>query len=116
MAKTQTPKEIVLSFVSALNRKDYDSARRQVSDDLSFRSPVMEIAGAEEYFRQMRQLMIRYEIKKVFADGEDVCLFYDYTISGTTRFGCGWYKVRAGRIASLRILSDIPPGPQPPGR
>ncbi len=116
MTKIQTPKEIVLSFVSALNRKDYDGARRHVSEDFSFRSPVMEITNPEEYFRQMRQLMIRYEIRKVFAEGEDVCLFYDYTTGGATRFGCGWYRLRAGRIASLRILSDIPPGQAPAGR
>ncbi len=116
MKKALSPKETVLSYIHALNGKDYDTARSLVADDFSFRSPVMEIATPEEYFRQMRQLMIRYEIRKAFADGEDVCLFYDYTAGGKTLFGCGWYRLKGGKISSLRILSDIPPGAQAGGK
>ena len=116
MKRDPAPKETVLSFIRALNAKDYDEAQRHVSGDFSFRSPVLEILDPDGYFKSMKQLMIRYEIRKVFADSEDVCLFYDYTIGGVTRFGCGWYRVKGGKISSLRILSDVPPGAAPGGK
>src|SRR5512143_3920083 len=115
MKRAPTPKETVLSFIRALNGKDYEAARAHVADRFSFRSPVMTIPNPDEYFTSMKQLMIRYEIRKVFADGEDVCVFYDYTMGGVARFGCGWYRVEGGKIASLRILSDVPPGAPPSG-
>ena len=101
-------KELVISFIDILNKQDYAKARSLVSEDFSFQSPVISIDNPDEYFRQMRELKISYDIKKAFSDGDDVCVFYDYTIKGTIRFGCGWYKLKGGKIVSLRIVSDAP--------
>jgi len=101
-------KQIVLSFISALDRRDYARAKSMVGGNFSFTSPVASIAEPAEYFRQMEGLGIRYDVKKAFADGDDVCVLYDYTIKGATRFGCGWYKLDGGKIVSLRIVSDAP--------
>ena len=101
-------KETVLEFIRDLNEQKYPEARGLVTEGFSFQSPVIKIGDPTEYFRQMGELKIKYDVKKAFSDGDDVCVFYDYTIKGMTRFGCGWYKLKDGKIASLRIVSDAP--------
>jgi len=65
--------------------------------------------GAEAYFQDMERMRIKYSVKKVFADEQDVCLFYDFTLSGKTVFGSAWYHVDAGKIRSLRVVFDPRP-------
>ena len=51
-----------------------------------------------------KQLGIRYQIKKIFVDGSNVCLLYDLTIGAKTTYCCGLYTVENGKIKSLRVL------------
>jgi hypothetical protein len=46
----------------------------------------------------MERMRLKYDIKKVFADERDVCLFYHLKISGKTIFGCGWYRWRMEKL------------------
>jgi hypothetical protein len=64
---------------------------------------------ADAYFKDMERMRLKYDAKKVFADGNDVCLFYDLAISGLTIFGCAWYQVANGKIRSLRVVFDPRP-------
>jgi hypothetical protein len=57
----------------------------------------------------MERMRLKYNIKKVFADATDVCLFYDLTISGITILGCAWYQVVEGKIRSLKVVFDPRP-------
>ena len=85
MKRDPAPKETVLSFIRALNAKDYDEAQRHVSGDFSFRSPVLEIPDPDGYFKSMKQLMIRYEIRKVFADIRRIASWMTSTSFDRTR-------------------------------
>lgn len=53
--------------------------------------------------------MPEFVVRSLSANGEDVCLFYDLTLSGATIFGCGWYEVRGGKINSLEVIFDPRP-------
>jgi len=57
----------------------------------------------------MERLRLKYEVKKMFVDGQDVCLLYDLNMSGKIVFGCGWYQVEEGKIRSLRVVFDPRP-------
>lgn len=109
MALQKNAKELVLACVQAINREDFDLARRCVSDDMSFVGVMGSRQGGDAYFHDMRRMRLKYDVKKVFADGNDVCLFYDLAMSGTTIFGCGWYQVRDGKISSLKVIFDPRP-------
>ena len=56
-------------------------------------------------------LLERAEKKKVFADGQDVCIIYDFVAkppvgpSPTVE----WYRVRDGKIGEIRIVFDTRP-------
>jgi limonene-1,2-epoxide hydrolase len=102
-------KDAVLSFVHALNNEDFSEARNYVSDQMSFVGVMGSRDGAQAYFRDMENMKLKYDIKKVFVDGADVCLLYDITISGAKIFTCGWYQVEGGKIKSIRVIFDPRP-------
>lgn len=102
-------KELVLSFLKALNDDDFQEAREYVSDNLSFVGVLGTRNGATAYFNDMEKMRFKYDIKKVFADGNDVCVLYDINMSGTTIFTCGWYKVKGNKIESLQVVFDPRP-------
>lgn len=103
------PKEVVMSCVNAINREDFQTARRYVSDDMSFVGVLGSRQGGDVYFKDMERMRLKYDVKKVFVEGSDVCLFYNLTISGVDIFGCALYHVQNGKIRSLQVLFDPRP-------
>jgi hypothetical protein len=57
----------------------------------------------------MERMRLKYDVKKVFADGNDVCVLEDVTLQGTPIFTCAWYRVESGKIRSLRVVFDPRP-------
>jgi len=108
-ATISNAKEVVLAFIKALNNDDFDAARKCVSSDLKFEGVMGSRDNADEYFKSMEKLRFKYDIKKAFVDGNDVCILYDIDMSGKTIFTCGWYKVRDGKIKSFRVVFDPRP-------
>ena len=102
-------KEFVLSFIKALNREDFKAARTYVSDDMKFVGVLGSRDSADAYFKDMERMKLKYHIKKVFADGNDVCLLYDLDMQGRTIFGCGWYHLEFDKINSLLVVFDPRP-------
>ena len=102
-------KEIVLSFINAMNEEDFEKAKTFVSPDMKFIGVMGSRDGSDAYFSDMEKMKLKYDIKKAFADGNDVCLFYDIQMSGITIFSCGWYEVEQGKIKSFRVVFDPRP-------
>ncbi|MDQ3847085.1 MAG: nuclear transport factor 2 family protein [Bacteroidota bacterium] len=107
--KNENTKEVVLSFIHALNTEDFKAARNYVSDDLKFIGVLGTREGAEAYFQDMERMKLKYDIKKVFVDDHDVCLFYDIAIAGVTVFSCGWYHLENEKISWFRVVFDPRP-------
>ena len=103
------PMDIVLLFLKALNNEDFDSAREYLNDDMKFEGVLGSRDGGEVYITDMRHMKFKYEIKKAFQDGDDVCILFDITMSGLTIFSCGWYRIRDNKIGSIRVLFDPRP-------
>jgi len=106
---TNEAQEIVLWFVKALNEESFQVARRYLDDDLKHVGPFGSRDGGEAYIQEMESLRLKFDLKKIFADGKDVCALYDVTVSGITLFACGWFQVEAGKICSQRITFDPRP-------
>lgn len=101
----ETSKKVVLSYINALNEQDFKKTRDFFSDKFSYNSPVVSLDNPDEYVNFMsKQKGIKYNIKKIFIDGTDVCLLYDITIGDKTNFSCGWYQIKNNKISSLRVL------------
>ena len=102
-------KEVVMSFIQALNDNDFESARSHVDDALIFQGVMGSRHGADEYFRDMQKMKLKYAVQKVFEEGDDVCLWYDISMAGEQIFSAGWYKVEDGRIVSFKVVFDPRP-------
>ena len=102
-------KEVVLAFLDALNRADFEAARKCVTDDLKFLGVLGSREGADVYFRDMERMRLKYDVKKAFVEGNDVCLFYDITMANVIVFCAGWYQLSNGKIRSVRVVFDPRP-------
>ncbi|WP_129714730.1 nuclear transport factor 2 family protein [Pedobacter sp. SYP-B3415] len=100
---------VVLALVQAINSEDFERARSYADDKLTFEGVLGKRDGADAYFSDMKQMKLKYEIEKVFADGDDVCLFYNLEMAGKRVFGTGWYRVEGGKVTSLRVVFDPRP-------
>ena len=107
------PKEIVMEFLDALQRKDFESARNYVSDNVSYIGPLNSFNRAEPYFKYVQHLNLpKLDIKKVFTEGShDVCILWEvnYSTPPATIFVSAWYQVYDGKISSMRLVFDPRP-------
>lgn len=108
-------KEIVMEFIGALERKEWKTVRSYISDGISVlaRGPVelTSFHQAEPFMNYLEHANLpKLEIKKEFADSNDVCLLYEmnYREPPVTTFVCGWFHVNEddGKISSLRFVLD----------
>jgi hypothetical protein len=102
-------KEVVLSYLRALNDEDFEAARRLVTDDLVFDGVLGSRRGADEYFMDMAKMKFKYKVIKAFAENDDVCVLYDIDMAGLPVFTCGYYHLEHEKIKSLRVVFDPRP-------
>ncbi len=110
-------KEIVMEFIQALERKDFKTVRSYISDNISVVEPgpveLTSFNQAEPFMNYLEHADLpKLEIKKEFADSNDVCLLYEmnYRVPPVTTFVCGWFHVNDDeKISSLRFVVDPRP-------
>ncbi|HEV2548915.1 MAG TPA: nuclear transport factor 2 family protein [Stellaceae bacterium] len=106
--------QVVQGFMGAMGKGDFAAARKYLHDDLSFRGPIDAFDKPEPYLQaieQLHKIVERVDMKKMFVDGNDVCLLYDLvtnTPAGTS-FVCEWMQVKGEKIASIRVVFDARP-------
>jgi limonene-1,2-epoxide hydrolase len=110
----RSAKEIVMQCIDALERKDFKTVRSYISDNISVIAPgPVEVTSFNQAGPFMNYLehpnLPKLEIKKEFADSNDVCLLYEmnYRKPPVTMFVCGWFHVNDDwKISSLRFVLD----------
>jgi limonene-1,2-epoxide hydrolase len=113
-------KEVVMEFVQAMQRKDFKTVRSYISDNMTGVAPGPE--GLTSYNKAAFMSYVEhgnvppYDIKKEFADSNDVCLLYEATYQSlygepVKTFVCAWFHVNDdyGKISSLRFVFDPRP-------
>jgi limonene-1,2-epoxide hydrolase len=106
--------KIVSAYQQALGKGDFAAARKLVHDNLLFQGPLDTFHSPEPYFEALKKLhpiIQRIDMKKIFADGNDVCVLYDMVTntSAGTVFVCEWYQVKGEKIAGVRTVFDARP-------
>jgi len=112
----KSAKEIVTEFIQAWEQKDWQTVRSHISDNISvlaagpFKPNTFHQAEAYMYYLEHSNYPPR-EIKKVIADGNEVCLLFEMTYREPppplTTFLCGLFHMNDdGKIGSLRIVLD----------
>ncbi len=109
-----SPADVVEGYKAAMGKGDVAAARKYLRDDLSFQGPFDTFHAPEPYLEAVKKLssiVKRVEVKKMFVDGNDVCLLYDMVTSTPvgTAFIAEWLQVKGDKIASIRVLFDPRP-------
>lgn len=104
-----TAEKVVTTFINALNDEDFTTAGKQLAPGMKFDGVMGSRESAEAYIHDMTHMKFKYDIKKLFADGDDVCLLYDINMGAATIFTCGWYHLEEGKINSLKVVFDPRP-------
>jgi len=109
--------EVVMAYINALDSQDYDAAMTHLHDNVRIRGPAGETYGKPyDFIEMLRKYRGKYDIKKAFADGDDVCLLYDLKTNGPTVFMSSWYQVKQGKIVSIQTVFDPRAFGPPPGK
>src|SRR5580692_3586634 len=109
MPVEKSARDLVLSHVEALNGENLKLARHHVNDDMRFDGALASCREPRRFSLNSKRMRLKYDIKKVVVDGNDVCILYDVTLSGAALFTCGWYQVEEGKIRSLKVVFDPRP-------
>lgn len=109
IAARSLPADTVLSCITAINKEDFEEARTYLADDMKFYGVLGSRDSGDAYIADMKHMKLKYNVIKVFADGNDVCLLYDLQMAGKTTYCCGWYHVSDGKVNMLRVVFDPRP-------
>ncbi len=100
-------REVVLSYIEALDGQRYEEALDLLQEDVRIRGPAGENFGKPvDFIRMLRAYQSKYDVKKVFVDGADVCVLYDLSFGGSSVYMSSWYQVKDGKIASVNTIFD----------
>src|SRR5215469_18653482 len=104
-------RETVESYQAALGKGDFSTARKLMQDDMTFQGPIDTFHQADDYLESLKKLasiIQRIDVKRVFAEGDDVCVLYEMVTNtpAGTAFIAEWYQTRGGKIADLRAVFD----------
>jgi hypothetical protein len=109
----KSAKEIVMTYLQALiEHRDFKTARSYLKDDVSYVSPLNSFDRVEPYLKYNESLHLpKPDIKKVFIDGDDVCLLYEMTLTTppVTFPVSFWAHVDGGKISSIKLVFDPRP-------
>src|SRR5438876_8138434 len=111
---TISASEIIKSYQAALGKGDFTTARKLMQDNMTFQGPLDTFNKADDYLEALKRLasIIQHiDLKKVFVDGDDVCVLYDMVTNtpAGTAFIAEWYQVKGGKIAYMRAVFDAGP-------
>src|SRR5262249_6148643 len=109
--------DIVQGFMGAMGKGDFVAARKHLDDHLSFQGPIETFQKADPYVESLTKLhhiIERIEMKKMFVDGDDVCLLYDMVTNtpAGTAFIAEWHHAKGDKISAIRVRFS--PRPVPP--
>jgi len=107
-------REVVDRYFDLWSRKQYESSAEFLHDDLSFHGPFDTFHESKSFVQAVKRLgpiVKEIKIKKVFEDGSDVCIIYDFvtnTAAGTVPIA-EWFQVERNKIKSILAIFDARP-------
>jgi hypothetical protein len=103
---------LVLEYAEAAGKSELDRLSTFLHPDLEFSGPgVPTLHGIPEFIAVSRSLipiLLRWDIKRVFLDGDEACLIYDAVTDTAVESlpAAEWLTIEAGRIRRIRLIFD----------
>jgi len=108
---SQDPKALALEYLEAVSQQRFDKLEALLAPDLKCTGPSITRSSAGEFIAALKQLTaihIRSDVQRVFSDGDDVCIIYDFVTD--TPAGAlptiEWLHFEQGRIRAIRLYYD----------
>ncbi len=104
-------RDLVTSYVQAVSEHRWDAFRALIDPDAEFTLGDNTLKGADAFvggFLRLAPIILRNDIRKVFVDGNDACVIYDFvtdTPAGAV-ISIEYLKVKEGRIASSLLVFE----------
>jgi hypothetical protein len=102
---------LVTSYVKAVGEHRLDALPAMLDPDVEFTLGDNTVRGVEGFvagFRRLMPIILRNDIRKVFVDGDEACVIYDFvtdTPAGAV-LSVEYIKVRNGRLASTLLVFE----------
>ena len=107
------PEATALAYLDAVAKKDLGRLETLVTPDVQFAGPVSQLRGLRDLraaFERISAVHVRSDIQRVFSDGNDVCVIYDFvTDTAGALPTIEWLTFADGRIASIKLYYDQVP-------
>jgi hypothetical protein len=96
-------------YIEAVGDKRFDQVEALLHPSVTFEAPERRMQGASAYVAALRKLapvIARNEIKRVFVDGSDVCIVYDFVTDTSVGVvpSVEWLTVEGGTVRSIRLI------------
>jgi ketosteroid isomerase-like protein len=104
-------KTLTLEYLNAVGNQQYDKLEALLAPDVEFRGPSATRTSAAELVGALKRLgaiHVRNDVRRVFVDGDDVCVIYDFvtdTPSGALPT-VEWLRFDGDRIRSIDLYYD----------
>ncbi len=110
---SHSQEKVALAYLDAVAKKDLERIESLVAPDVRFVGPATTLTGTRELlaaFRRISAVHVRSDIKRVFSDGDEVCVIYDFvTDTAGALPTVEWLRVEGGRIRSINLYYDQVP-------
>ena len=104
-------KTLALEYLNAVGKQQYHKVEALLAPDIQFRGPSMTRTSADELLGALKRLgaiHVRNDVKRVFVDGDEVCVIYDFVTD--TPAGAlptiEWLRFDGDRIRSIDLYYD----------
>jgi ketosteroid isomerase-like protein len=107
-------RKLALAYLDAVGKKDFGRVEKLLAPDLKFTGPTTTRTTAQDFIGALKRLgaiHVRNEPTRVFVDGNDVCVIYDFVTD--TPAGAlptiEWLQFEGGRIRAINLYYDRVP-------
>jgi hypothetical protein len=104
-------KTLTVEYLNAVGKHQYDKVEALLAPDLLFRGPTITRTSAKAFLGALERLgaiHVRNDVKRVFVDGDEVCVIYDFVTD--TPAGAlttiEWLRFEGDRIRSIDLYYD----------
>lgn len=101
------PLEVVTRYLDYLNKFEYAKAKDLLEAQVRVVGPSAEgFHSSTEFVEMLGKYRPKYDLRKSFSNGSDVCMLYDFVFESGRVYASSWYEVRNGKIASITTVFD----------
>jgi len=110
-------KTLTLEYLNAVSKQQYQKLEAMLAPDLTVRGPAATRTSAADFLGALKRLgaiHVRSDVKRVFVDGDEVCVIYDF-VTDTPAGALAtieWLRFEGDRIRSINLYYDQLPWQQ----